>query len=160
VSVKLPNHLAAGLPVASVYGFLVHLCLSFYDYTAADVEKHWGMTADDAYSLGIRSVPTLVGNLVAAQACAARFGPDVLANVPGFYTFNRSGARCFCHEWNSLCVCDLPTWRIDIDFCWAKHGLILPQRSSRGWFESLKIFRHPQDARPFTLKVRREAKAA
>jgi hypothetical protein len=159
MALLLDNALRRQLEIPATYGHLIFNCLDLFAHSEQDIEQHWSITADEAYRLGIRSVPSLIGNLVAAQACAEKFGSEVLERVPGFYHFNRLGSVCYCNEFSKLCVCDLPAWRLDIDSCWSKRGLIVPQRNSRGWFGSLKVFRHAQDPRPFTLKVRREIAA-
>ncbi|MEP6637271.1 MAG: hypothetical protein ABJB97_11150 [Acidobacteriota bacterium] len=151
---QVPRGLAEALPRSAVYAYLITECLELFEHSVKDIEKHWSISADEAYSLGIRSVPTLIGNLLIASQCVERFGPDLLATVPGFYHFNRIGSVCMCNEFSDVCVCDLPCWRLDIDTCWARHGLIIPQRNGQRWFSSLKVFRHAEDSRPFTLKVR------
>lgn len=150
----LNDRLRRELEGPAVYGFLIHFCLNLYEHSERDVEKHLGISADEACGLGVRSVPSLIGNLIASRSCVEEFGADIVSRVPGFYSFNRLGSVCVCHEWTSLCVCDLPAWRLDIDFCWSKRGLLFPVRNQLGWIVGLKVFRHPADQRPFTLRVR------
>lgn len=159
-AMQIDTALRQKLAIPAVHGYLVHFCLNLYEHSAKDIEQHWTISADEAYRLGVRSVPGLAGNLVAAQACVEKFGAEIVQSVPGFYHFNRVGSVCICHEWTDLCVCDLPAWRLDIDFCWSRRGLLLPVRNERGWIVNLKVFRHAQDRHPFTLKVRREDLAA
>jgi hypothetical protein len=153
----LDNALRRQLEVPAVYAYLIFACFDLFTHSQQDIEKHWSISADEAYRLGIRSVPSLIGNLIASQSCVEKFGAETVSNVPGFYSFTRTGQLCTCLEWNNFCCCDLPVWRLDLDSF--PRGLIVPQRNSRGWFESLKIFRHVNDAHPFTLRVRREAAA-
>src|SRR5688500_15540416 len=157
MALLLDDALRRQLEVPAVLGHLIFWCFELYEHTAADIEKHWGISADQAYGLGIRSTPTLIGNVIVSQDCVKRFGADTLSRVDGFYSFTREGSICVCLDWNDYCVCDLPCWRLDIDLF--TRGLIVPQRSPIGHFRSLKIFRHARDQYPFTLKVRREAAA-
>lgn len=149
------------LPQAALHAYLFHGgCFTLYEHSARDVEKLWGISADEACALGVRSVPSLISNLLSSQSCVEKFGADVVAKTPGFYWFNRTGSICVCNEWTDLCVCDLPAWRLDIDFCWSRRGLLLPViHNQSGWIVGIKVFRHPMDQRPFTLRVR-EARAA
>lgn len=155
---QLPADLAEELPRCAVYGALILMYLDLSQDTANEIEKRWGISGDEAHRLGVRSIPTLVGNLLASQSCAERFGPDVLSQTPGFYWFDRQGI-CNCFEFTDLCVCELRQWRIDIDFCWSKRGVIVPRRNRVGWISELVVFRNLEDTRPFTLKVRTEKAA-
>ncbi len=138
---RLPNHLAGVLPAAAVHAHLIHFCLTLYEHSAQDIERHWGISADEAYSLGVRSVPRLILNLLSAHSCVEKFGPDVVAKVPGFYEYN----GC---------------WRLDLDARLARHGLLFPTRNEVGWLTSIKVFRDARDQYPFQLRVRKEGIAA
>lgn len=137
---KLPNHLAQVLPSAAVYAYLIHGgCFWLSVDSAKEIEKHWAMDLDEASRLGIRSVPSLILNLLSSHSCMEKFGVNVLRQVAGF--FESDGV-----------------WRLDLD---ERHwrGLILPVHNDVGWITSLKVFRHPLDSHPFTLRVRQELAA-
>ncbi|MEP6742133.1 MAG: hypothetical protein ABJB61_06495 [bacterium] len=157
--VLLNNALRRQLEGPAVLAYLIYFCLDLFKDSERDIEEHWGMDGNEAFSLGIRSVPSLVGNLVAAQACAEKFGPDMIGQTAGFYKFNRSDQVCCCNQFSDLCVCELSSWRLDIDFYLSKRGLLLPVRDKRGLIVTLKVFRDAQDERPFTLRTRRELAA-
>ena len=153
MTVPLDNALRRQLEGPAVRAHLIFNCFDLLDHSAKDIEAHWQIGVDEAYRLGVRSAPTLIENLLASQSCLQKFGGDVLSRFDGFYTFVRERSNCDCLEWSSRCTCDLPCWRLDLG--WFPRGLIVPTRNYRGWFDSLKIFRHPTDARPFQLRLRR-----
>jgi hypothetical protein len=153
----LDDSLRRRLGIPATFAHLIFNCFDLFDQAAKDIDKHWAITSAEAYGIGVRSTPSLIGNLLAAQDCVQRFGVEVVSSVPGFYSFTRTGSICVCLEWNDFCVCDLPCWRLDLDSF--PRGLIIPQRNSHGHFTSLRIFRHAQDQRPFTLRVRSETAA-
>ena len=138
----LSNEWKIKLAPPAVYGFWVHFCSNLREDSAKDIEKTWGMSSDEAYGLGLRSCPTLPGNLVSSQACFERFGSEILKNVPGFFPSTREGDVC---------------WKLDIDPYLSRRGIILPVRNHRG-IVNLKVFPHV-NAHPFTLTVRREIAA-
>lgn len=153
----LDSALRRQLEVPAVLGYLVYFCLNFYDATAADIERHWSMPFTEAYALGVRSVPSRNGNILASHECVKQFGPEVLSRIDGFYPY-RKGGPCDCSDWSESCFCGTPIWRIDLDERLCGPGIILPQRGKHG-FTSLKIFRHARDPHPFTLRTRREIAA-
>lgn len=65
-------------------------------------------------------------------------------------------ARCFKDL--SICGCFLKIgdiWRLDIDEYLSRRGLFLPVRSRQnGLIYGLKVFRYPNDQKPFLLKTR------
>jgi hypothetical protein len=156
---QLPPDLARDLPRSAVYAYLITFCLYLGQDTADEIEQRWGLSSDEAYRLGIRSVPTLIGNLVASTSCADHFAEELLRQTPGFYWFDRHKEICTCFEFSDLCVCELRQWRIDIDSCWASRGVIVPRHNRVGWISELIVFRHLEDTRPFPLKVRSEVAA-
>jgi hypothetical protein len=153
----LSDSLKRQLETPAVYAQLIFFCFELFTHTAQDIEKHWMMGAREAYALGVRSTPSLLGNLLASESCVEKFGADTLTRVPGFYPYSRTGSLCNCLDWRDNCICDRQIWRLDIDPF--PRGLIVPERNERGWFTSLKIFRHARDQKPFRLKVRRETAA-
>jgi hypothetical protein len=143
------HHLAA----PAIYSHLIHFCLDLRADTAGDIERGWSITPDEAHRLGLRSAPTWIGNLIASQACFEKFGAEILARVPGFFSFTRENSVCLCFEWNHECVCHLETWRLDLDSHLARRGVVVPLKE-RGMIVGLKIFRSIKDSRPFSLVTR------
>lgn len=138
MGILISTALRCQLLTPAVYSYLVRECLNLYKSTFRDIERHWQLDDEALFTLGVVSCPSEVTNLIASQACAAKFGE--LFDVPGFYLCN--GA-----------------WWLDIDERLSQRGIILPIHNQRGWISSLKIFRHARDAYPFTLKLR-EVQAA
>src|SRR5258708_35330371 len=134
-----------------VFGFLIKRCLNLRKGTAADIERHWRMSAEEAYNSGIRSCPTEVENLTACRACRDRFGDEVLKRIEGFYQFDRQGTVCNCLEWRNCCVCRLRTWRLDLDPQFAERGIVILGN------DSVLVFRHASDLHPSGLRLRRAA---
>ena len=118
---------------AAVFYYLVHECLNLYVDTMKDIERVWGLEEEEVFRLGICSCPSQVNNLIAASACAERFGE--LTRLPGFY------------------LCD-GCWWLDIDANLSCRGLFVPVRDSRLWIVGLRVFRNVRDERPFMLRVR------
>jgi hypothetical protein len=139
---------------ADVYGnavrdYLIAECLSLHDSAKRDLERFWMLGAQKAYSLGIRSAPTLIENLIASESCLHRFGVEILSRTPGFYHYTREqDSICDCLEWSTTCVCGARCWRLDLDPRLAGSGLLVPYRGS------LMIYRCASDQHPFTLKIR------
>ena len=149
------------LPRAAVFGFLIDCCLGLRKSTAADIERHWQMSAEEAYAFGVRSAPSEVQNIIASSACAQKFGESVLAQVSGFYRFDRVGSLCNCFEWGDDCVCHLQTWRMDMDPRLAFRGIVMPIRYPQFlFFDGLHVFRSAQDATGFLFRLRTERATA
>jgi hypothetical protein len=144
------------LETPAVIGHLIFNCFELWDHSARDIEKHWCVSASLAHRVGVRSVPGRIGNLLASRSCLESFGPDTLLRTGLFYSFTNAQGVCSCLEWNDVCVCGLPVWRLDLDPY--PFGLIVPQTNDRGWFSHLRVFPHAR-ARAFTLKVRTEVAA-
>lgn len=49
---------------------------------------------------------------------------------------------------------DCESWRLDISEVYAHRGFIIPCLNRNGLIENLKVFRYPNDPRPFILRVR------
>lgn len=137
----------------AVYGCLVHLLLDLRPDTERDIERDWQIAPDHAYGLGLRSVPSWIGNLLASEECLRRFGPAVLSLTPGFFSFTRKHSTCFCLEIFTECHCDESLWRIDLDDRLAARGIICPVKKG-GMIVGLKVFRNTRDRHPFNLVTR------
>lgn len=131
--------LPAKMRQAAVYFYLICECLSITVDTMRDATHVWGLQEEDVFRLAIRSCPSKVTGLIAASACAEKFGK--LFDIPGFYLCN----GC---------------WWLDVDSRLSHRGLLVPVRDSRLWIVGLHVFRHARDERPFMLRVRPERWAA
>jgi hypothetical protein len=151
---ELPPDLAKEFRIAAVFGYVVHFCLALKSHTAKDLEKQ-GADPDEAYRLGVRSIPGLVHNLIIARDCLMKFGPEMLKETGIFYYFVRRHRPGDC---DGECQCDTPSWLIDIDFM--PSGLIIPRRNRVGWITRLQVFRNITDPKPFILHVRNAGEIA
>ena len=100
-----------------------------------DHSRNFGsMDQDQLWKLGVCSVPNFILNALACQQLQRIFGD--LSVCGCFYKIN----GC---------------WRLDLDEKLSKRGLLMPLRSSKtGWIYALKVFRYPDDPKPFILKLR------
>src|SRR5262249_44146999 len=104
--------------IAAVYSVLIE-SLPLYLSTAKALERHWDLDLTRVERLGIRPCPTEVANIFASAECATRFG-DLLAQVPGFFSYDRLPCVCAncdsCQfRWTRDCVCAHKVWRVDLD---------------------------------------------
>lgn len=145
---------------AAVYAYLIFCQLSLGWDTLRSLEAA-GYLKSDILRLGIRTPPTEIGNLLASAACVNRFGRDALIQSGIFYSYDRTGSPCNCLEWRSDCVCDLESWRIDIDPRHSERGFILPVcHPDYLYIKSLRLFRNANDAHGFILRVRTDERNA
>ena len=136
MSVRLPKAYPPSFVLAAIIAYLVYFCLpSVSESLAQAIMRKWDLSEQEFDTLAIRAYPSLSTNLIAAHACFERFGD--LSSIPGFY---------FCN-----------VWRLDLDEKFSRTGYLMPVRNARGWFESLRAFRNPQDERGFLVKVRKVA---
>ncbi len=156
----VPLRLRYLLPTAAVYGHVIHNCLELSETTALEIEREWSLSGSAITRLAIRSCPSKILNLIVSADCAQKFGGDLLAQVEGFYSYDRQGSLCDCSEWRDDCVCHLKSWRMDLDPSLCLRGFIVPQRHpSSLWIESLLVFRNAKDRRPFRVRFRKEKAA-
>jgi hypothetical protein len=116
-----------------IYYYLLHDCLSLKEHHAREIEKAWGITAEDAESSLIRPVPSRTARITIVSALAENFDYD-LNGVPGFfydYTKELSSA-----------------WRINLRF---ESGLLRPYFDDRNRIIGLYIYRSINDRWPGLL---------
>lgn len=142
-AIRLSHDSRPRLWQADVYTYLVRECLGLCFHTLRDVERVWDLNEEEAFNLGIVSCPSEIGNLIASQNCAEKF--EDLTSIPGFYSYDRTASSCLCLEWRDDCVCNLKSWRLDLDPQLSRAGLIVPAGNS------LVVYRSTDDPRPFKL---------
>lgn len=97
--------------------------------------KNFGsLHQDQLWKLGVCAVPNFILNALICQQLHKKFGDLSICGC--FYKIN-------------------DCWRLDVDSGLARRGLLLPLRSRfTGLIYALKVFRHPDDPKPFILKLR------
>lgn len=89
---------------------------------------------DQLWELGVCAVPNFILNALICERLQKKFG-------------DLSVCGCFYQIGGY--------WRLDVDQSLARRGLLMPVRSEfTGLIYALKVFRYPDDPKPFTLKLR------
>jgi hypothetical protein len=111
---------------AGVYGFtLTDIFSDLFDFDAAAIERHHGITPERAHAAGIRSLPDApFGRSILEHAIQEKFGWR--ADLPGGFYLDGERVR----------------------MCFPERGLIASCRDHRGYTQALRYFRHAADDDP------------
>lgn len=140
------------LRAAGILAFLVHggVLPDLPIRTAEAIARSWGVDRSVVETLSLCGYPSEVENILICAEASARFGD--LTCVPGFYKqSNIDDGEGEPYDF----------WRLDLNPKWADSGFLYPVPDRRfGIFTHLLAFRHAKDAKPFTVEVRGDRKAA
>lgn len=115
--------------------------LVLHDKAREQFRREWVLTEDEIRALEVKSVPSLIFNMVVANEVRKNLGAAISGSYSGA-TFE--GIKEFFYTGN--------LWLLNVPSRYADTGVILPvMDAARRNIKFLQVYRHAKDAKPFIL---------